>query len=181
MQRTSEAYEKIYHYTTWDGLLGILTTQSLWATHFKFLNDYSEIVLFRDKLVSLLLPYVSDVYKNFIKKNPSVKQRIDRVGGLGHVIKHDTEAFVDAQYHALGEEIYILSFCGQHKDPRINSNGLLSQWRGYGSGGGFALEFDTKKLEGLLDIEGSSYEYSTAHFSDLIYSDDDDAKGSSSP
>lgn len=174
MAKTSEIYEKLYHYTTWDGLLGILQTQSLWATHNKFLNDISEIILFRDKLVSMLLPHTNNAYKKLIKRTPHIKKKIDQNGGLGHVVKHDTEAFVDAQYHAKGDEIYILSFCGQHKDPRINSNGLLSQWRGYGAGGGFALEFDTKKLEDLLEIEPKRYEYSTGHLSDVIYSDDEE-------
>jgi len=174
MAKTSELFDKLYHYTTWDGLLGILQSQSLWATHYKFLNDYSEIVLFRDKMVSLILPYVSEAYEKLIKMDPQAKQRIDGQGGLGHVVKHDTETYVDAQYHVTGDEIYILSFCGQHKVPHINNNGLLSQWRGYGAGGGFALEFNTKKLEDLLEIESYRYAYNTGHLSDLIYSDDDD-------
>lgn len=173
MEKTSEVYEKLYHYTTWDGLLGILRTQTLWATHYRFLNDYSEIVLFRDKLVSLILPYVEEGYKMLIKKSPSIQQKIRQKGGLSHVIQHDAEVIVDAHYSATGDEIYILSFCGQHKNPYINSNGLLSQWRGYGSGGGFALEFNTQKLEHILDKEAKRFEYGPTHLSDLIYSDDE--------
>lgn len=134
MQKISEVYETLYHYTTWDGLLGILKTQSLWATHYKFLNDYSEIVLFRDKLISLLIPYVRERYEELVKDTPRNKQEINRIGGMDHVIQHDTEVVVNSQYKATGDEIYILSFCGQHKNPHINNNGLLSQWRGYGTG-----------------------------------------------
>lgn len=172
MQKTSEVYEKLYHYTTWDGLLGILQTKTLWATHYKFLNDYSEIVLFRDKLISLILPYVREEYEKSIKQSPHIEQKINQEGGLGQVIQHDTEVFVDAQYRATGDEIYILSFCGQHKNPHINSNGLLSQWRGYGTGGGFALVFNTQKLEEMMEIEAKRFEYA-GHLSDLIYSDDE--------
>ena len=173
MQKTSEVYEKLYHYTTWDGLLGILQTKTLWATHYKFLNDYSEIVLFRDKLISLILPYVREAYEKLIKHSPHIEQEINQEGGLGQVIQHDTEVVVDAQYRATGHEIYVLSFCGQHKNPHVNSNGLLSQWRGYGAGGGFALVFNTQKLEEMVEIEAKRFEYFAMHLSDLIYSDDE--------
>jgi hypothetical protein len=35
----------LYHYTTQEGLLGILETDSLWATKIHFLNDSSEYAL----------------------------------------------------------------------------------------------------------------------------------------
>lgn len=53
-----EEHKKLYHYTNWDGLSGILKTKSLWATHYRFLNDSSEFRLFGDKLFSLLEPAV---------------------------------------------------------------------------------------------------------------------------
>lgn len=174
MEKTSDVYEKLYHYTTWDGLLGILKTQTLWATHYRFLNDYSEIVLFRDELVSLILPYVREAYEKLVKQSPHIEQKISQEGGLGQAIQHDAEVVVDAQYRATGDEIYILSFCGQHKNPHINSNGLLSQWRSYGAGGGLALVFNTQKLEEILEIEAKRFVYSAMHLSDLIYSDDED-------
>src|SRR5690606_21929416 len=36
---------------------------------------------------------------------------------------------------------------------------LLSQWRGYGKDGGFAIIFDTSKLERMLEDEYSKYSY----------------------
>jgi hypothetical protein len=173
MEKTSDIYKKLYHYTTWDGLLGILKTQTLWATHYKFLNDYSEIVLFRDKLVSLILPYVREAYEREIKQSPDIEEAINETGGLGLVIQHDAKVVVDAQYRATGHEIYILSFCGEHKNSYINNNGLLSQWRGYGSGGGFALVFDTRKLEEILRVEATRFQYDIMHLSDVVYSNDE--------
>lgn len=173
MQKTSEVYEKLYHYTTWEGLQGILENQTLWATNYKFLNDYSEIILFKDKLVSLIYPYVLDGYKRLIKHRPDVKQKINRKGGLHKVVQHDAKGLIVAQYEALGDEIYILSFCGQPEKTIIANNGLLSQWRGYGTGGGAALIFDTKKLEEILAIEAKRFEYSAVIIADIIYSDDE--------
>lgn len=173
MPKTSEVYKKLYHYTTWEGLQGILENQTLWATNYKFLNDHSEIILFRDKLISLIHPYVRDAYVKLIQQSPHIEQKINQEGGLDQVVQHDTEVVVDAQYRATGDEIYILSFCGQHENPKVNNNGLLSQWRGYGTGGGAALVFDTKKLEEILPLEAKRFEYSAGHISDLIYSDDE--------
>lgn len=34
--------ELLYHYTTQDGLLGILENACIWATHYRCLNDASE-------------------------------------------------------------------------------------------------------------------------------------------
>jgi hypothetical protein len=172
MPKPSKVSETLYHYTTWDGLLGILQPpQTLRATHYKFLNDYSEIVLLRPKLISWVLPYVREAYEKLVKQSPQIEQKINQAGGLGQVIHPYTEVVVDAQYKATGE-IYILSFCRQHKDPRVNNNGLLSQWRGYGAGGGFALVFNTQKLEEMLEIEATKFE-GVGHFCDVVYSDDE--------
>ncbi|MBI4774157.1 MAG: DUF2971 domain-containing protein [Deltaproteobacteria bacterium] len=173
MERTSEIYKKLYHYTTWQGLKEILQTQSLWATNYKFLNDYSELVSFRDKLVSLIYPVARETYQQLTALKPSLKSKIQEHGGLDHIAQHDTEALIDAQYSALGDEIYILSFCGEPEKQIVADNGLLSQWRGYGAGGGAALIFDTKKLEEILDREFMSYEYVTVFLADLIYSDNE--------
>lgn len=35
----AESYSELMHYTTADGLKGIVTSGCLWATHIKFLND----------------------------------------------------------------------------------------------------------------------------------------------
>ncbi len=173
MKKPSEISKRLYHYTTWEGLKGILQTQSLWATNYKFLNDYSELVLFKNKLVSLILPDVLEGYKQLIAHKPSSREKIQKQGDLERIVRHDAEVFVDSQYSALGNEIYILSFCGEPEKQSIADNGLLSQWRGYGTGGGAALVFDTEKLKKILAKEAISYEYSAVLLADLIYSDNE--------
>ena len=173
MQKVSELYKKLYHYTTWDGLIRILQTQTLWATHYRFLNDYSELVLLRDKLIEYVSPIVREEYRKLIKQRKDVQIGIDQNGGLDQVVLNYTVSIVGAAYRATGEEIYIVSFCGEDKHNYVNRNGLLSQWRGYGVGGGIALVFDTNKLEEILQIEAEKYSYDTGHISDVIYSDDE--------
>lgn len=171
MPKVSEIYKKLYHYTTWDGLQGILESQTLWATKYKFLNDYSELVLFKDKLISLVHPYSSEMVKKLMEQFPEIKRRVKEKGGIRKVVRHEAEALINAQYSALGDQIYILSFCGEHANRKANDNGLLSQWRGYGRGGGVAVVFDSKKLEGILELEASRFQYDAMLLADIVYSD----------
>lgn len=128
--------EVLYHYTTQAGLLGILDTDCLWATHYKFLNDYTEISFAKEHLIKALLD----------KKNAS-----DDIYSNG--LKGVYDAFV--QY-----DIYITSLCS-HDNQYVAENGLLSQWRGYGENGGFAILFDKEKLEELVKGQNHSTEEST--------------------
>lgn len=174
MKKVSEVYKKLCHYTTWEGLYGILEAQTLWATNYRFLNDYSEIILFKDKLISLITPYVLEGFEKRIKSLPDIIEKIQKEGGLPKVVQHDSEGFINLQYDALGDEIYILSFCGQLENPTNSvNNGLLSQWRGYGAGGGAALVFDTQKLEQILEVEETRFEYSAIFLADIVYSDNE--------
>lgn len=176
MPKTSEVYKKLYHYTTWDGLYGILNkNKSLWATHCNFLNDYSEIVFFKSKLIEFLLPHVLQKTNELIVKSSDIKKMVNEKGGSNAVAKHEIKILVNAIYKATGYEFYIASFCGEHKeDEYINQNGLLSQWRGYGRDGGFALVFDTLKLEKILQSEYSRFAYIHFFLADVIYSGDEE-------
>jgi len=173
MQKVSEVYKELYHYTTLNGLMGILKTQAMWATNYKYLNDPSEIILFRDILISWIHPHAFDCFEKLNEQSLHNKQIIRENGGVDQVAKNEVEAFVDAAYYALGDKIFILSFCGQHENSNVNNNGLLSQWRGYGIGGGVALVFNTKKLEEMIALELEKFEYNPIHLSYLIYSDEE--------
>lgn len=147
MVKVSVVSPRLYHYTNEQGLYGILDNhnQCLWSTHYKFLNDYSEIELFKDKLIESLFSRALDYFHNdLIPKYPDAPAAISDEGGLDAVVTHETEIFVDscygALYDAVNAEIYITSFTGEHsEDSFINKNSLLSQWRAYGDDGGFAI------------------------------------------
>jgi Protein of unknown function (DUF2971) len=169
----SEVYPRLYHYTTYEGALNILKTNCLWATHYKFLNDYSEIILFKEKLLTLLRPPVEEAFQKLLSENQNARERIARGGGLDAAVQHDTAGAITAMYQALGD-VYIASFCGEHEDAYINDNGLLSQWRGYGGSGGVALVFRTDGLEELLNEDNQAYDYIAGIVADLVYSDDEE-------
>jgi hypothetical protein len=73
-----------------------------------------------------------------------------------------------------GDGLYIVSFCAESKDEYVNAHGVLSQWRGYGQNGGFALVFETKALEEMLKKEFGADQYQLLELSDVVYSNDED-------
>lgn len=174
MKKTSEAYPRLYHYTNEQGLYGILKNKCVWATHYKFLNDSSEIELFREKLHEFIYPFTLDLYRELILKHPNTQESISANSGLVDAMaKHDGEVFVDSCYKA-AREFYTASFCAENQDKYINENGLLSQWRAYGGDGGFAIVFKTHTLEEMLGSEAEAFHYDSLLLADVIYSDDEE-------
>ena len=175
-------HPELFHYTGINGLEGILKSQTLWATHASFLNDSTELKEFRNRLPGILQP----VLKNHLaqlEKDPANKIIVKNSGGRGKVIE-DYISFVDNVYVLLmgadqqvmsNIEPYILSFCTPGKSDQIKQHGLLSQWRGYGREGGYAVVFDTSKLLKLLPREAEMY--SPNYYiigGDVVYSSDSD-------
>ena len=189
MTEVYEAHPEIYHYTTRQGLRGIFDTQTLWATHYSALNDTSEIRHMRDTLVEKLLPHMRDLLKKYRENSFKVKREITKLGGLHKVAKREASGLVDTFYettfgpehHGVVKsrvpfaEPFIFSFCSHGKDDQYTqANGLLSQWRSYGSGEGFAMVFDTKRLCEFLPLEHQTYHYSTIGAGEVIYDDEKD-------
>lgn len=108
----------LYHYTSPQGLLGILQSQKLWATESLYLNDSTEInhgiELAEEIIDEKVLSVTSEVEKSTLL---DIKEKINDFLG----------------------EVYITCF---------SENGdLLSQWKGYGSyGEGYSVEFEPKDL-----------------------------------
>lgn len=167
----AEEHPELYHYTTAVGLEGILRTQQLRATNIGFLNDAEEHTGYFDRRLPLLLENIVRKIITDVKKAPNGQSRIDNWGG-------EEKAFSEAEQ--LRKNIrdvtlnfnnpYIASFCPPSKFP---NNGLLSQWRGYGLDGGYAVVFDTKALEQLLSREAENFHYQTSFWGDAEYYDQD--------
>jgi Protein of unknown function (DUF2971) len=114
--------ESLYHYTDASALVGITSEQQLWATNAVFMNDQSE-VSHAAALLKALLSEDGDESGSNVLQGPDL--------AVNHMLQH-LHSFV---------EIYVVSFCAEPD--------LLSQWRGYGSAGGYAIEFDGPRLLGL--------------------------------
>lgn len=169
-----EAHAELLHYTSVAGLLGILQSDSLRATHSAFLNDSTEISFF---LEARLAKIVETAIRAELAANPTLQvlptlartpQASDDViasyaSELADAFRNTTTRF---------NEPY-LTCLSAPTNERIRVDGLLSQWRGYGKDGGYALVFDSKKLEGLLMTEGASFWYQHAQWGDVYYHQDD--------
>lgn len=62
---------------------------------------------------------------------------------------------------------YLACFCTP-ADEESARHGLLSQWRGYGADGGYAIQFDREKLSELI-VEQNKKTQSNFHLSDVSY------------
>lgn len=171
LTQISDAHSSLYHYTSWEGLKGIVESNTLFATHAKFLNDSSELYSAASLLIGLLKPSVQKLVEEF-SKVPEVNKAIKRDGSIEHHCDAIVQEIVSHFYKTTGTDFYICSFFGTPADPYTRKNGLLSQWRGYGKQQGFAIEFDTLKLEQHYHNESKSYDYTFTSFGDVVYGED---------
>ena len=99
--------ERLYHYTTADGLLGILESRTVWATHINYLNDKHELH-HAEKVLSLELRERAE------RSDVNVEERQALLAAAESLEKHRSD-----------REAYVFS---------LTENGdQLSQWRAYGS------------------------------------------------
>ena len=107
--------ERLYHYTNFSGLTGIVESSALWASDIRYMNDSAE------------LKHTADLIRT------EVTGRISE----GHPRPILLNQFLDWVTHRItnGHMLFAASF-------RANGN-LLSQWRGYSRlGKGVSLGFD---------------------------------------
>lgn len=114
--------EKLFHYTTLNGLRGIVESRSLWLTKAAYLNDRSE------------LKFAISLFQ--CEANNQVAALVGSRSDIADLLRdaaHQLDSFQETN-------ICLASFC--------EDGDLLSQWRGYGSAGlGVALGFSGHALE----------------------------------
>lgn len=170
-------HPELFHYTGISGLEGVIKNQTLRATHASFLNDTTEINAFKKRLLEILLPVVKNDVDEW-HKLPVGREHIEQQGGAAKVIDDLIKVFANGMYDALHDaaktEPYIVSFCTAESDE-IKQHGLLSQWRGYGQDGGYAIVFDTSHLVSLMKQENEKWGYQLIG-ADVVYSPHADEK-----
>ena len=129
-ERKTTSNDLLWHYTTPEGLTGIIESHSLWATDIFYLNDSAEFM------------HGINIARKIIKQKISLldgdeKERLERF---------DTNlSFIGPDHN---RTIYVCSL-SKTKDE-------LSQWRAYCRGGGFSIGFPD---QGLVDaIQGQHFE-----------------------
>lgn len=119
--------DTLFHYTTQEGLLGILTTNSIWATKIHYLNDSSEYQLALDLAQSILDERLGR------EKDEHQRDKAQCLLDNLHAIKH--------------LNVCVCSF-SEERD-------LLSQWMGYAGGvGGYSVGFHAPQILDQAKTEG---------------------------
>lgn len=161
--------DALFHYTTADGLIGIFQNKELWNTAYYCANDESELITGKGILTPL-----------FKKKSYELKKENDPRVNIFRQRGTDILDFADnfeQQIIALALSslsAYITCFCKPNREEDFH-HGLLSQWRGYGVDGGYALQFSRKKL--LRAIEAINKENKLIYeLQDVYYSTDNPLK-----
>jgi hypothetical protein len=146
-QTTSQAQpELLYHYTTQEGLLGILRDKCIWATDIRYLNDASEGQIF----TNLFLDELNQRPTTDPEKPPSRLMLLAQL--MGAVDQPENQAQrVDKVVLNLGldtfswirnQDAFVASFSAE--------GDLLSQWRAYsGETGGYSIGFARSYLKSV--------------------------------
>jgi DUF2971 family protein len=128
----------LYHYTTAQGLIGIIENNELWATSAYYLNDSSEIIYGYGVLKEAL--------DSWIAENPRPEESLAL--GLARDLRQSFGE--DLLNMNVVTPIYLACFCTE--------DNLLSQWRVYSLSGGYSLgmrfpisPFDRKKFRPEAD------------------------------
>jgi len=135
-KHSSTADLKLYHYTTVEGLKGILNRRSIWLTHTSTLNDPLELKYGKQLIIDILNEAINN------ENEDNIKNLLKRLST--YVTAFDTILY----------QTYVACFC--------KTENLLSQWRSYAAqGGGYNLglrfQSNTKFYHTIDDTEENSY------------------------
>ena len=147
----------VFHYSTNAGAFGIISSQCLWATHYNYLNDFRELQMLNDIMLPILDNDFRSESESMIKRghlNPEILKDYGE-----SVYRIEAENLIKKAFIATDKlsPMFVTSFCGHKEDSEHWANGLLSQWRAYGSDGGCAIELDEIGLNSKLK-HGDLYE-----------------------
>lgn len=161
---SEEARENtLFHYTTGNGLLGILSKNEIWSTAYYCTNDETELRAGRGVLTPLFLSKTHKVVKAGDSRVLTICRRganiWDYANGFEEMIFRLAVSLIS---------VYITCFCRPSSEEDF-LHGLLSQWRGYGADGGYALQFNRTKLQERVEqinkVEDLNYHLQDVHYS----------------
>jgi Protein of unknown function (DUF2971) len=119
----------LYHYTTQAGLLGIIESRQIWATHTQYLNDRREFLHAVDLVREEILELFGDPLGN-TNLSPALQTTLIR---MLEAVKRSPENI----------NVCVCSF-SEDRDS-------LSQWRAYGGPAGFAIGFPSQVLSAAVE------------------------------
>lgn len=161
--------DALFHYTTATGLIGILSNNQIWSTAYYCANDESEL----DAGSGIVSPIFREIAHNLIQEK---HKHAVKFANNGVDIRDYGENF---ERRIVGQSLsffcaFISCFCKAEEEEDF-LHGRLSQWRGYGSDGGYAIQFSREKLLAQIEIAntGNSLGYD---LKDVHYKNDNELK-----
>jgi hypothetical protein len=168
--RLKAEHPELFHYTGRGGFEPSVKTNTLWATHFRHLNDDLEIATLKPQLQETMSAVLGREVK---KQNTGTRNQYYHAGGAAPMARD----FVKSLYASTFErddpqfavDAYTTSFSTHAADtPYERENGLESQWKFYAHDG-FCLVFDTDKLGDLLGAEFDRLDFTHLNLEDVRY------------
>ncbi len=162
----------LHHYTSAAGLLGILSSGNLHGTHVEFLNDSSENKTTRKFLRKELIKSIGNFVRTdnrFATLSPTEVSKF---------VAQEVDAYlsVAASVTEQCSPIFVCSFSVFEKSVS-NSEGRLSQWRSYGTDGGYCIVFDRDALTAMLmSTDPESKRFAIRHHGSVDYIASDDGE-----
>lgn len=154
--------DALFHYTTASGLIGIFDTKEIWGTAYYCANDESELAAGKGVLAPL---FRSTTHKLIEANDPRVQIFARRGVDIWEYADRFEQQIAGMVLSLLCA--YITCFCKPTSKEDF-THGLLSQWRWYGSDGGYALHFSRKKLLAAIEsankTDGLNYDLQDVHY-----------------
>lgn len=154
--------DALFHYTDANALIGILGAGEIWGTAYYCANDESELAVGKGVLAPL---FRSTTYEMIEANDPRVLIFSRRGVDIMEYADLFEQQIADMALSSLCA--YITCYCKPTSEEDFH-HGLLSQWRGYGADGGYALHFSRKKLVAAIETanktDGLNYELKDVHY-----------------
>jgi hypothetical protein len=91
-------HPELHHYTTAQGLAGILASNTIWATHFSDLNDSSEVKLLHAPLKQAVAARCEALVIEHQRKSLNFISKVQELGGPQKVAQDLAQSFIDSLY-----------------------------------------------------------------------------------
>lgn len=137
--------DALFHYTSANGLLGILSSGELWSTAYYCTNDESETAAGKGVLSPM---FRQETHKMVAENDPLVTTFSNRGVDIFDYARGFEQQITGQTFSAIC--MYITCFC-KARTKEDFTHGLLSQWRAYGPDGGYAIQFSRKKLSAVIE------------------------------
>lgn len=160
---------RLSHYTTENGMIGIIRTQSLWASEFLSVNDKTEF--------SFGFNAISKVaFARVVAKIPSDKFKPGALDGVADAM---AEAILEGfRRHVEANDgytaLYITSFA-KSKTQNEDEQGVLTLWDRYTQNVGYCLQFHEQDVAALVRSERNRFPYELIEFSAVNYGIDENS------